>query len=681
MTQIKKRQVAFMAIAIIIPFVVLISLEFLLGVFHYGYDTRLFIEDSTKPGIINTNTHISKLFFSNNKDARLGIQHSFKKVKSPETFRIFVLGESSAFGYPYTQRASFARMLEYRLANTFKNRNIEMINLSITAINSIAFLNFTNEIIEMEPDAILIYAGHNEYYGAMGVGSSHRIGSNRNIINSIISLRKFKVVQLAFDFSGFIRSLFAKNGQKEGKGFMHRMSGEQEVPYGSPLFRKGIDQFEGNMDGLLSLFDKHQIPVFYSNLVSNERGQKPFISILNVADTTSFFKEFRKGFQAFNSGAYDEAETSFLNAGQIDSTYAMNNFLLGEIAYLKGNFEQACRYFKQAKDFDALRFRAPEAINRKIKELSLKYGHIHFVDAKKEFTEQSPSGILDNHLFTDHLHPNLFGYFLLSEAFYKSIIESGIAGKNTNSVSATDSWNEMPVTTVDSIYGDWMAMVMKEQWPFYEKADFDPDKNLSYPEKLTLQIFNNQISMDMAMDSLFAFYSKEGDILQSLKVIKSMGLDHPENWRYPAETANLYSMLPDFEESLYYYKKSFEKFPNPEIARKIVFNLLQLDSPAGTKYYLEYLLQHQPSDRMAAQLLEKTQAIMGFKKQLLSDPENVSAILGIADYYLFIRNMGEAKKYIDKAVEKYPDDKGVQRVRNEYNKLSSANIGRSGLKK
>lgn len=675
MAQIKKRQVAFMAIAIIIPCVVLISLEFLLSVFHYGYDTRLFIEDSTKPGIINTNTHISKLFFSNNKDARLGIQHAFKKVKSPETFRIFVLGESSAFGYPYTQRASFARMLEYRLANTFKNRNIEMINLSITAINSIAFLNFTNEIIEMEPDAILIYAGHNEYYGAMGVGSSHRIGSNRNIIKLIIGLKKFKVSQLILDFSGKIKALFYSKTGKTQEGFMQRMAGKQKIVYGSDVYNKGIEQFNANMNELLSRFHEHHIPVFLSNLVSNEREQKPFISTFkNTTDTISFFKEFRKGELAFRNEDYAASMNSFSAANKIDSTYAMNNFLMGEALYKIGDYAQANRYFLNTKELDALRFRAPEAINENISHLSQKYNNIHFVDVKKKFIENSFNGILDNRLFLDHLHPNMYGYFLISEAFYETIKESGLIGKWNDDVSSDDAWKDLPVTAVDSVHGTWMSIVMKEQWPFYEKSDSTADTLITYPEKLSLMIFDNRINIDMAMDSLYRFYIAQNNHAEAIKVMKSLDLDHPNNWKMAIEIGRLYEESGNIKQSAFYYQKSFREFPNVDIARKIVFSLLQLDIPEETRYYLKYLDKNQPGDQMTNLLLKKTEEVIRLKKQLLTDPENSNAIFDLADYYLFIRNTTEAKKYIDKAITKYPDNQKTIRLQDGLKKLTSGTL-------
>ena len=58
--------------------------------------------------------------------------------------------------------------LEERLQATFPGREIEVINTALTAVNSYTLLDQADEIAGQRPDAVLIYTGHNEYYGALG---------------------------------------------------------------------------------------------------------------------------------------------------------------------------------------------------------------------------------------------------------------------------------------------------------------------------------------------------------------------------------------------------------------------------------------------------------------------------------------------------------------------------------
>ena len=41
----------------------------------------------------------------------------------------------------------------------------------MAAVNSYVLLDFVDEILDVDPDAVLIYAGHNEYLGVFGVAS------------------------------------------------------------------------------------------------------------------------------------------------------------------------------------------------------------------------------------------------------------------------------------------------------------------------------------------------------------------------------------------------------------------------------------------------------------------------------------------------------------------------------
>ena len=49
-----------------------------------------------------------------------------------------------------------------------------------------------DEVIEHNPDLLLIYAGHNEYYGALGVGSTESIGNARWLVKTYLNLCDFK---------------------------------------------------------------------------------------------------------------------------------------------------------------------------------------------------------------------------------------------------------------------------------------------------------------------------------------------------------------------------------------------------------------------------------------------------------------------------------------------------------
>ena len=103
----KRRLVLFRAIAIASPFILLIALEMLLRLFHYGYNLDLFIESPSNAEYYIFNPAASKRYFTNQAIATSGNPEPFKKEKENNTLRIFILGESTTIGYPYFHNGSF----------------------------------------------------------------------------------------------------------------------------------------------------------------------------------------------------------------------------------------------------------------------------------------------------------------------------------------------------------------------------------------------------------------------------------------------------------------------------------------------------------------------------------------------------------------------------------------------
>ncbi|HLA57257.1 MAG TPA: hypothetical protein VK622_00775, partial [Puia sp.] len=185
----RKKRIIFKTVAILLPFLVLFLLEISLRVFHYGNDLELFIEARNHPDYLVLNPAASKRYFINESFAPTGNSELFKKDKDDSTLRIFVLGESTTIGYPFFHNGSFHRWLQYRLMRSFPDRQFEIINLSLTAVNSYTVLGFAKELVRYKPDAVLIYTGHNEFYGTLGVGSSSRIGNSTHINRLMLFLR------------------------------------------------------------------------------------------------------------------------------------------------------------------------------------------------------------------------------------------------------------------------------------------------------------------------------------------------------------------------------------------------------------------------------------------------------------------------------------------------------------
>jgi lysophospholipase L1-like esterase len=221
---------------------------------------------------------------------------------------------------------------------------------------------------------------------------------------------------------------------------MERIVSEQVIPLESELYKKGKEQFRSTIEEILQLLDKENVPVVLSELVSNVGGQPPFRS----AEKDSF----------------PTAEQLYQKAQEMEDL---------------GNYKQARQLYIQAKDLDALRFRATEDFNTVIHELASRY-KVPVVPMKRIFEDHSPGGIIGNKLILEHLHPNMDGYFLMADGFYQTLRAEGYISPNWDSTpikSPADYKNNWGISAMDTVYGNLSIRWLKGGWPFQSNSRVD----------------------------------------------------------------------------------------------------------------------------------------------------------------------------------------------------------------
>ncbi|GAB3797889.1 hypothetical protein GCM10028819_17830 [Spirosoma humi] len=609
----KKRIWLYKGIALLSPLLILALLEGFLRLFGYGHDVRLFIEDPQHQGYWIMNPYASERYFTETENATIGNFESFPQRKAEGTLRLFVLGESTTIGYPYMHNGSFHRWLHYRFLHTFPDKNIEIINLAMTAVNTYTVYGFAKELINYEPDAVLVYTGHNEYYGASGVGSTSTLAHNPAVMRLLIKLREFRLIQLINRGVNGIRKAVSGRDLDLRENLMKRMAAEQQIPYGSELFQAGLDQFETNLTDLCQLLSDRHIPVFISNLVSNEKDLKPFSS-------------------APGQGAAS-AQAHYQRATQ---------------AYTKGNFAQAKKEYIQAKELDLLRFRAPEAINQLIQELVVKYPGVTLVDTKRYFQERSPHGILGQETLLEHVHPNLYGYALLSEAFYDALKKSQlIADGGNNEMSFARLRQQMPLTAVDSLKGAYEIMILKEGWPFNIPMPAEEKRAKTFEEQLAGALVVKQITWQEAMNQLVSSYVSQKKLALARKVTEALSLEYPYDAALYNRAGKLCLSLNDPEPAIVYLKKAFRLTNSFDTAQQLFIALLKLDRPEEALPYLQFAAKNNQTQFGLNELESFVQQLITVKQQFTKDTTNVRLSNQLAAGYLKFANTTAAAKYVE----------------------------------
>lgn len=391
----RRAPIYFYIVLLLIPFSFFFFSELILSLSGYGRYYEQWVE--VVPGKLMLNPETARRYFYRNTTVPKPFEDLFYKAKPANSFRVFILGENCAAGFPYLPTSSFSRYLEMRLKDEYPHSRIEVINLSIMASSSFALRDLMPGVLCQKPDLILIYAGHNEYYGALGSASTLPIGRNRNLKNLRLYLERFKTVELLNEIITGVFRLFRHD--RQFGCVSGEITPEQKIPYNSGLFQAGVLQFEGNLRDILEMARDKGVPVILGTLVCNLKDQPPFISS--------------------SSGGLPSAEETFIRA-------------LGKLQSNK--FNEADSLFRFARDLDQLRFRAPEKMNCVIKSLAREFNFC-VVKFDSVFDKMSPYGITGNDLMTDHLHPNLYGYQMMGELFFEQMKERGIIPKTQPAIA------------------------------------------------------------------------------------------------------------------------------------------------------------------------------------------------------------------------------------------------------
>ena len=602
----------FRIIAVSISLFLIVLIEIVLRLAGYGHSYDLFVENKQQHGYYVMNEFASEKFFMSADKATVGYYEPFLINKTADTYRIFVLGESTTVGFPYGYNGSFHRWLKYRLMFTFPDVNFEIINLALTAVNSYTIADFAEQIVDYKPDAVLIYVGHNEYYGALGVGSTLKIGNNPKIVRSIITLRQLKLYQLMNNIIGGFRN----NEKISEKSLMQHMPADKQIPFESKKYWQAINQFKYNMNRTCEILAKRNIPVLISNLVSNEKDLKPFIS-----DSVSEYS-------------------------------AMNFFEQASEIYKNGNFDEAKKLFVKAKEYDLLRFRAPEAINKEIEDLAKSYDEVKLVDSRSRFEQESPHGILGNETLLEHVHPNLFGYALLSDAFFDKMKELNLVDSNWNqAMSFEQLLKEMPVNEVDSLKGAYQIRFMLNEWPFTNNPI--PKQQLIIPktdlEKDILKYTVGETTWNNVQGKLYASELKKGNIESVLKINEALSLIVPFDENLFKETAKYSLILNNKSKAAFYYSKAFKLNKTLPVAQLLGKLYIDIDKPEKALTYFKYIKANDSNNKINDLIITILEENINKKEDLLVNGDNIEALNKLAWNYAQLRSTEMARKYLLRA--------------------------------
>ncbi|MGA2245050.1 MAG: tetratricopeptide repeat protein [Verrucomicrobiota bacterium] len=403
---------------VVVPLILLGGLEIGLRLAGYGYSPAFFqkVRVNDQEYLIN-NEDFTRRFFPPQL-LRWPGPVMFEAQKPPNTFRIFVLGESAARGEPEPAWAA-SRYLEALLAERFPNTRFEVINLGITAINSHVILPLARDCARADGDLWIIYMGNNEMVGPFGAATV--FGSKAPplpLVRLNLALLKTRVGQ----FLAEAGQRLSKRNPTASWGGMKMFLGNQlraDDPRKEIVYRS----FGRNLDDILRAGFDSGARILLNTVAVNLKDCPPFASLTNAslpaADSARFTSAYSAACRAQETREFAGAAGEFAAAATIDAQHAELQFRWAECLEQMGQGASAREHYQLACDDDALPFRADSRLNQIIAAAGKRSAgdRLVFFDAAAALARQGTNGICGQETFYEHVHFNFDGNFRLGRAW------------------------------------------------------------------------------------------------------------------------------------------------------------------------------------------------------------------------------------------------------------------------
>lgn len=415
-----------LALALLAPALALLLLEGGLRLFGYGTATEFLVlhkpSNTYQPGAAFIGLFADK---SVAPDPPILVVPA---VKPPSTIRIFILGESAAQGVP-EPAYSFARVLEEMLRQRHPERRFEVLNASVTAMNSHVILPMARECAQRDGDLFILYIGNNECVGPFGPSTAFRgYSSSLAAIRAGVYVRSTRTGQLLQTL------LTSPKDPSTATGFtgMEMFAAGIQAPW-DPR-RDGVrEHYRANLSDIISTVRGRGARVIVSTVAANLADCPPFASLHHAsADQAAWKAAVATAESCEQKQDWDGAARAWQAAVMASGQHAETRYRLARTYQLRRAGPVAAHDFQQALDLDALQFRTDSKQNQILRELvaSKQDPGVVLADVQAALNADAAERqeVLGNRLFWEHVHLRFEGNYLVARTLLPLVEKSlGIA--------------------------------------------------------------------------------------------------------------------------------------------------------------------------------------------------------------------------------------------------------------
>ncbi len=639
------------------PLMFLFFLELTLRFFGLGEDIPLYTREVIDgKEMLVLNSQVTRRYFDLPDHLRPELEEQLIPANKAENeLRVVCIGGSTTAGFPYEINATFPFQLEWRLRQALMDNKVDVINLGISAVNSYTFLDLMPEILQLQPDALLIYMGHNEFYGALGVASTQSPVRSRSLKVLYLKARQMYAFKLLRKALRGATGFFVSESQPADPSLMRLMTKRQAIPLDSELVKAARTQLQENLREIIRTARNDSVYVVVSNLVANLKDHKPFVSAHSSSiqpEDSARAAELLK--TAMTQISIDQSAAALQNLNElehIDSTLADLAYYRGRASLQLNDIAGAGAHFERANDLDMLRFRAPLNFNEAIHAVA-RDENVPFLDMASIFDE-AVGGIPGKELFHEHLHPNFDGYRLMAQAFYEAlytiqfnnplepVVYRNPLLKPIQVRKVLDFYRKETggITDLDLALGQQRVGLLIQRWPFTSEHIMEDTNTVDDPAILALarQHLDEHLFWDAAHYRLADHYLEQNDLDAAIREYRAVNNAFPDNAIPMMKVGDLNMTKGRHEIGRRWYVNALQAEPdNPELLLK-----------AGHAHTVRNMVAD------AGRYLQQAVHLDSLNRQL-SEAQRSSAFYLLALNYANTGNFAAARESIGKSLQITP---------------------------